>query len=192
MSLKCAVFIATSLDGFIARENGDLDWLPGGELPEEGVDEGISGEFQETDDGGYSDFIKDVDTLVMGRGTYEKVLTFGLWPYANLNVMVLSSNLIKFPDIVGEKVTSSSEIPQEIYSRLSGEGNKKLYIDGGKTIQRFIDAKLINEIIITQIPILIGTGISLFGKTNIDISLELIKSEVIKLGFVQTTYQVKY
>src|SRR3972149_6345223 len=122
-SVKVSVYIATSLDGFIARENGNLDWLlPGG-----------GGENRE--DYGYKAFIDTVDALVMGRNTYEKVLTFSDWPYGTKPVVVLSSRSLAIPAHIAKSVETISCTPTELVSRLAARGAKHLYIDGGKTIQ---------------------------------------------------------
>jgi dihydrofolate reductase len=122
--LKVSVFIATSIDGFIARENGDIDWLSGSEG--EGSDE----------DYGYQEYMDSVDVLVMGRNTYEKVLTFGQWPgdwpYGNKPIVVLSSRPLHIPDDLSETVESSSSPPAELVEQLSGRGANHLYIEGGK------------------------------------------------------------
>lgn len=174
---KQSVFIATSLDGFIARSNGDIDWLTEGEE--------FSGDF------GYSDFIASIDAVVIGRHTFEKVLSFGKWPY-NLHVAVLSSRTLKIPDRLQQKISHLSGSPAEIVSQLAGEGYEHLYIDGGKTIQQFLRAGLIQEMTITQIPILIGDGIPLFGPVEKDITLDHIATKTYDNGLVQSRYAVNH
>ncbi len=141
------VYIATSLDGFIAKKDGDISWLEN--MPQ------IKGE-----DYGYSLFIQKVDALVMGRNTFEKVLTFNSWPYKK-PVFVLSTTLKKIPKNLQTKVKIINKTPKEIVKFLSNKGLNNLYIDGGKTIQAFLKDELIDEIIITKIPITLGKGIPL-------------------------------
>lgn len=180
MSANAAVFIATSVDGYIARTDGNLDWL----------DE-ANATVPEGEDCGYADFMEEIDVLVMGRNTYEKVRSFGQWPYGEKPVVVLSRNHIEFPNDIPDCVTHSAESPVELHRRLGNEGARKLYIDGGITIQRFLRAGLIREIVITTIPILLGDGIPLFGSLDRDIRLTLQSSRTFECGFVQTTYRVQ-
>lgn len=181
--MKASVYIATTLDGYIARENGALDWLPGSDgKPEPGF---------ENEDFGYAEFTKSVDVLVMGRKTYELVLAFGQWPYSDLKVIVLSSSLSGLADNLPDSVQLMSADPSEVYSSLKQSGAKHLYIDGGKTIQGFLNAELIDEIIITKVPILIGKGVPLFANLNKDIRLKHLKTRSFENGFVQSHYSVK-
>ena len=180
--MKASVYIATSLDGFIARENGALDWLPGS---------GDGDEVADTDDDfGFNAFMDSIDVLVMGRNTYELVLAFGQWPYEGKRVIVLSNTLSKIADDLPTTVELRSCQPLELYRELESAGANHLYIDGGKTIQGFLAAGLINEIILTRIPVLIGTGIPLFGPLAEDIKLRHIETHSFKNGFVQSKYEV--
>lgn len=181
--MKASVYIATSLDGFIARENGDLDWLPGSQ-PGEG--EGSA------EDYGFQAFMDSIDVLVMGRNTYEMVLSFGQWPYGNKRVVVLSRSLTQISDKLPKTVELKSGSPSEIAKELQASGAKHLYIDGGKTIQGFLNAGLVQEIIITRIPVLIGQGIPLFGPVNEDLKLQHIETRSFENGFVQSKYQVSF
>lgn len=180
--MKVSVYIAISLDGYIARENGDLDWLPGSSGD---VDPEMSGE-----DYGYHAFIESIDMLVMGRGTFEKVLSFGPWPYGDKRVVVLSNSMKKLPADLPETVELRSGSAQEIYEALKGSGVKHIYLDGGKTIQGFIDAGLVSEMIITTIPVLIGRGIPLFGPLSRDRRLNHLETQSFKSGLVQSKYAV--
>ncbi len=178
MSIKASVFIATSLDGFIARANGDLDWLTGAEsAPSE-------------QDYGYQEFMDTVDTIVLGRNTFELVLTFDTWPYSGKKVVVLSSRLDAIPPHLGDSVEWLALPPRRLVERLAAQGATHLYVDGGKTIQGFLNAGLINELIITRIPILIGTGIPLFGPLNHDIRLAHVATRQFENGFVQSRYRI--
>jgi dihydrofolate reductase len=177
VALKTSVYIATSLDGFIARTNGDLDWLTG--------DHQTPGE-----DYGYQAFIDTVDVIVMGRHTFEQVLTFDHWPYPSQKVIVLSSRAITIPPELADGVEHASSAPDQLLSQLADRGFKHVYVDGGKTIQRFLDAHLIDELIITRIPILIGEGIPLFGPVRHDIRLHHVETRQFANGFVQSQYTI--
>lgn len=179
MSLKSSVFIATSLDGFIARTGGELDWL-----------DAANATVPKGEDCGYHALMESIDALVMGRKTYEKVLSFGQWPYGSTPVIALSKNKIKIPDQLAQTVSHSSESPKELCERLSNEGAKRLYIDGGITIQRFLTERLIDDLTITIIPIILGSGTPLFGDLEKDISLTHIATKTYNFGFVQLTYGV--
>ncbi len=178
MSIKASVFIATSLDGFIARADGDLDWLSGGESA------------STEQDYGYQEFMDSVDTIVIGRNTFEPVLTFDTWQYSGKKVVVLSSRPSAVPPHLTDSVEWLSLPPQRLVERLASQGAAHLYVDGGKTIQGFLNAGLINELIITRIPILIGGGIPLFGPLNHDIRLTHIATRQFENGFVQSRYRV--
>jgi dihydrofolate reductase len=179
MSARVSVFIATSLDGFIARKDGSLDWL---DAANETVPPG--------EDCGYREFMQSVDALVMGRNTFEKVLSFGDWPYGDTAVTVLSRNPISLPDSLPSTVKHSSEDPQTLCKRLSNEGVKHIYVDGGITIQRFLAVGLVDDILITVIPVLLGEGIPLFGPLAQDIPLKHTGTKTFDFGFVQLQYDV--
>ena len=176
MSIKFFVYIATSLDGFIAREHGELDWLP---------QSGQSGD----EDYGYQTFIDSIDTLVIGRGTFEKVLTFDPWPYAGKRVMVLSNSMTNVPDNVKSLVEISNLQPRELAAHLESTGSKAVYVDGGKTIQSFLRAGLIDQLTLFTVPVLIGRGLPLFGALNNDIKLELVSSRAFASGMVERVYR---
>jgi dihydrofolate reductase len=172
--MTVSVFIGTSLDGFIARPNGDLDFLPpGGGEPH-----------------GYNEFIASVDAIVIGRKTFETVLAMSPWPYGNKRVVVLSSEPLDLSVVVGGPVEQMSGPPAEIVSRLAASGAHHLYIDGGTTIQRFLCAGLIQRLIITRVPVLIGDGIALFGPLTGDIRLRHITTKHYPSGLVSSEYQV--
>ena len=171
--MKASVFIANSLDGFIARSNGALDWLP----PDGGEPHG------------YDEFIATVDALVIGRKTFETVLTFDAWPYGAKPVFALSTHTLA-PAPPGAVVERMSGDPAEIVSQLSARGIRHVYVDGGITIQRFLQAGLIQRLIITRVPVLIGEGIPLFGATHRDIELKHIATRHYASGLVQSEYAV--
>lgn len=127
----------------------------------------------------------------MGRKTYEKVLSFGIWPYGDTPVVVLSRKQISFPDQLPGTVSQSSEQPLELLHRLAGEGVQHVYVDGGLTIQGFLSEGLVDEITVTTIPVIIGEGMSLFGTVKLDIHLTHLRTTAFDFGFVQSTYAVK-
>jgi dihydrofolate reductase len=172
--MTVSVFVGTSLDGFIARPNGDLDWLPAG-----------GGEPH-----GYDEFIAGVDALVIGRKTFEKVLTFEAWPYGDKRVVVLSSRPVDLSAAHGGIVEHMAGPPAEIVSRLAARGVHHLYVDGGITIQRFLQAGLIQRLIITRVPVLIGDGIPLFGPLHRDVRLRHVATQQYPSGLVKSEYAV--
>ena len=167
------VYIATSLDGFIATENGGLDWL---EVPN-----------PDKSDYGYADFIKGIDALVMGRNTFEKVLTFGEWFYKK-PVFVLSNSLTEIPKDIADKAEIVKGDIASVIHKLNQQGYKNLYIDGGKVIQSFLREDLIDEIIITRVPVLLGKGIPLFGESEHSIMFKHTKTEVFNNMLVKSYY----
>ncbi len=177
--MKISVFIAISLDGYISRKDGSIDWL---NKANERVPSG--------EDCGFSEFFNSVDTLIMGRNSYEQVLTFKQWPYESKPVIVLSSKKISIPEFLPKTVSMSSESPKELVKRLSLNKTQHLYVDGGITIQRFLNAGLIDEMTITIIPILLGEGKPLFDKLDKDIHLNHLFTKAYDFGFVQTKYAV--
>ena len=178
--MKCSVYIATSADGFIAKPDGGIDWL----LQPEYEDAGKLGLV-------YNKFISTVDAVVMGRHSFEKILTFDEWYYEGTEVIVLTTKDVAVPENLTGKVRIESGSPQEIVAMLANEGKKHLYIDGGITIQRFLEAKLIDELTITVIPILLGSGIPLFGNAGMEQALELIELFTSDNGTIQKRYRVK-
>ena len=174
MNVRVSVYIATSLDGFIARKNGDIDWLSGGEGGE---------------DYGYAEFMSTVDVIVMGRNTYEKVLSFGGWPYQK-KVIVLTSRDLPVPADLPDKIERLHLSPGELIGELQSRDIRQIYLDGGVTLQRFLRAGLVDEMTITTIPVLIGEGLPLFGALDRDVRVELLRSQSFKNGFVQNKYRV--
>ena len=171
--MKASVFIGVSVDGFIARVNGDIDWLPvGGGEPH-----------------GYDEFMASVDALVIGRKTYETVLAYGGWFYGKKPVFVLSTRPLA-PAPPGAVVERMEGEPAGIAAALKARGIRHAYVDGGVTIQRFLRAGLIQRLIITRVPVLIGEGIPLFGAIPRDIVLEHVATRQYAGGLVQTEYTV--
>jgi dihydrofolate reductase len=172
--MMASVFIGTSLDGFIARPNGDLDFLPeGGGEPH-----------------GYNEFIASVDVIVIGRKTFETVLAYPEWPYGEKRVVVLSSRPVDLSAVRGGVVEQMSGPPAEIISKLGATGAHHLYVDGGITIQRFLRAGLIQRLVITRVPVLIGEGIPLFGSLPHDVRLRHVATQHYPSGLVKSEYQV--
>jgi dihydrofolate reductase len=172
--MKSKVYIGTSLDGFIARKNGDFSWLS-----QFANDEAIKA---------YEEFINTVDAIVIGKGTFEKVLTFPSWPYTK-KVFVLSTSIKEVPGSVKEKVIILSMQPKDLLSYLSGLGILNIYIDGGSVIQNFLKEDLVDELIIAKAPILIGSGIPLFGYLDIDLQFRHIRTQVQTNGLVRSYYE---
>ena len=172
--MKTTVYVGTSLDGFIAREDGDIDWL-------------VKFQNKEVHES-YGEFMNRIDAIVIGRGTYEKVLSFPEWPY-NKKVFVLSTTLKQIPNTLNEKVTLLSMKPKELLSHLSNKGFSNIYIDGGKVIQSFLKEDLIDELIVTKVPVLIGTGIPLFGYLDNDLQFQHIRTDMYSDGLVKSYYE---
>jgi dihydrofolate reductase len=172
--MTVSVFVGTSVDGFIARQNGSFDFLPadGGEPH------------------GYEEFMASVDALVIGRKTFETVLGLAAWPYGQKRVVVLSGRTVDLSAASGGVVEQMAGTPAEIVAKLAVSGAHHLYVDGGITIQRFLRAGLVQRIIITRVPVLIGDGIPLFGALPHDVRLRHVATRHYPSGLVQTEYQV--
>lgn len=178
MQKQNSVFIATSLDGYIADENGSLEWL-----------QSIPNPNNETM--GYEDFIQRMDALVMGRKTYETVLGFGIdWPYS-IPVFVLSTTLKDIPENLKEKVFLVKGTVHEVLNQIHEKGFQHLYIDGGKTIQNFLKEDVIDEMILTTIPVLLGGGSPLFSELQKSLSFELLESKTYLNQITQSHYKRK-
>ena len=193
--MKVSAFIAASVDGFIAKPDGDVEWLT-----PEGTPKDL--------DCGYDNFYAKIDVLILGRNSYEKCLTFSPWPYSTKKVVVLTSqptDTLALP----EKSPSSQQPMVEFYQSgtglknlqsllegLGSRGFKHAYVDGGKVIQSFIREKLLQTICITQIPVILGCGIPLFDSKSADeqpVKLKLLSTATIVPGnFLQYTYELDY
>ncbi len=171
--ITCTIFVGTSVDGFIAREDHSLDWLP---IPD-------------PEEHGYTAFLATVDAIVIGRNTFEVVLRHPQWPYSK-PVVVLSSRPWSGTLPTGAAVELMAGTPAEIVARLGARGMKHLYVDGGVTIQRFLEAGLIDRMVITRVPVVIGTGIPLFGPTTRDVHLEHVATRALAGGLVTSEYRV--
>jgi len=168
--MTVSVFVGASVDGFIARRNGELDFLPENAEPH-----------------GYEEFIASVDALVIGRNTFETVLGFPEWPYGDKRVVVLSSQPLDLSVAKGVVEQMSGE-PADIVAQLAASGSHHLYVDGGITVQRFLRAGLVNRLIVTRVPVLIGEGIPLFGPLTKDIRLRHVATRHYPSGLVQSEY----
>ncbi len=173
--MSVSVFVGVSVDGFLARPHGELDFLP-----------------EDAEPHGYDEFIASVDAIVIGRRTYETVLTFGAWPYGQKRVVVLSRQSLDLTILrsSGAVVEQMAGDPAEILARLAASGTSAVYLDGGLAIQGFLQAGLVNRMIITRVPVLIGQGIPLFGSLASDVRLRHVQTRSFPSGLVQTEYQV--
>lgn len=166
------VYIGTSVDGMIARRDGSLDWL--------------TSRGEAAGDAGYAEFNARVDTMLIGRGTYEVVLGFGGWPYEDKRVLVLSRTL---PDDADPRITVVRSLDEAI-DHLNRAGARGVYVDGGQTIQACLAAGLVDELTISRVPVLIGDGVPLFGPLDADVDLVHESTEVLGGGMVQSRYRV--
>ena len=170
--MRASVFVGTSLDGFLARPNGELDFLDaGGNEPH-----------------GYEEFIATVDAIVIGRNTFDVVLGFGTWPYQK-PVFVLSTRALP-PVPAGARVEQLSGEPRDIVRRLEARGFGHIYVDGGVTIQRFLEAGLIHRLIVTRVSVLIDRSLPLFGPLTRDVLVRHVATRNYGGGLVQTEYEV--
>ncbi|WP_299493891.1 dihydrofolate reductase family protein [uncultured Shewanella sp.] len=186
--MKCSVFIATSTDGYIAKLDGNVDWLH--------TTGNIEAEMADEQDMGFYDFIASVDCMVMGRKSMEMISKMNLspenWPYGSIRIIVLSRSVTQPPKNLFDKVEMFAGDIVPLMHQLSLEGYHHAYIDGGVTITAFLKAKLINEMIITQAPILLGKGVPLFGEMSQAITLKKAKVKAFPNDFIQVSYQVEY
>lgn len=167
---SCFVFIATSVDGFIARKDGGIDWLKLVERPGE--------------DYGFQAFFDTIDTLVIGRGTYDIVRAFDSWPYPGKRVVVMTHR----PLVPIANETFFDGEPAALVAQLGAEGVKRIYVDGGKVISQFLDAGLIEQLTISQVPVLLGSGLPLFS-SGVEQRLTLVESRTFASGLVRTTWR---
>jgi dihydrofolate reductase len=172
--MSVSIFIGTSLDGFIARHSGSFDFLPAG-----------GGEPH-----GYDEFMAEIDALVIGRHTFETVLSFDHWPYGDKRVVVLSSRAVDLSGVVGGIVEQMAGEPADIVAGLAATGAHRLYVDGGITIQRFLRAGLVDRMTITRVPVLIGEGIPLFGALPHDLALDHVATTAYASGLVKSEYRM--
>lgn len=176
--IKVSVFMAASLDGYIARPDGDVAWLHDSVAP-----------MPEGDDAGYAAFYATIDVLVLGRGSFEKVLTFEPFPY-DKPVVVLSRSMTAVPERLRAQVTIESAAPRALVMKLAAQGYQHIYLDGGQVIQSFLREGLVDALTITRIPLLLGAGRPLFGHLTADVPLRHLRTQSWPNGFVQSTYAV--
>lgn len=171
------VFIATSLDGFIARPDGDIAWLVGRPTPE-------------GEDFGYAAFMDGIGALVMGRQSFDNVVNYPEWPYP-VPVIVLSRSpeAVKVPAALREQVRASSAAPADLLRDLGGQGVRRVYVDGGQVVRAFLAEGLIRRMIITLIPVLLGEGRPLWGHGAGDVELNLVGTRQFANGFVEVEYR---
>ena len=172
--MKVFVYIGTSLDGFIAKKDGNIDWLV-----QFANDEAIAA---------YKEFINGIDAIIIGRGTFEKVLSFPAWPYEK-EVFVLSNSIKLAPEEKKGEVTVLSMKPAELLSHLSNKGFSTVYVDGGKVIQDFLKEDLVDELIISKVPIVLGSGIPLFGYLDSEIQFSHVRTKIQSNGLVRSYYE---
>jgi dihydrofolate reductase len=175
--MKTNVYIATSLDGFIAKKDGNLDWL--NEIPN-----------PDGSDFGFSEFLSTIDAIVMGKNTYEKILTFPEWPYIK-PVFVLSNTIKTLPESLTKKAELMSGNPGEILINLKKMNFQSVYIDGGLTINEFLKEDLIDILIITRIPVVLGNGIPLFSSLHNELQFEHVDTIVYNSSLVKSCYKRK-
>jgi dihydrofolate reductase len=174
--MRATVFVGTSLDGFIARKDGSFDFLPadGGEPH------------------GFPEFLASVDAIVMGRNTFETVMSMEGWFYGDKRLVVLSHRPLDLSAALsrGGRVEQMSGRPQEIVAALAAQGVAHIYVDGGVTLQEFLRAGLVQRFVITRVPVLIGEGIPLFGALPRDVRLRHVATRHFPSGLVQSEYEV--
>ncbi len=174
--MEHVVYIATSIDGYIAGPDGDLDWLQMVPNPDQ-------------DDFGFAEFLDGIDALVMGRTTFETVLGFGgEWPYS-VPVHVWSRGTVVIPERLKERVSPISGTAAEVSGILEQSGARRIYVDGGRTIQSFLRADRIDELTITTIPIVLGGGTRLFDLLDSPLRFDLVRTRTHLNQLVMSTYR---
>jgi len=182
MDMWSKVFIAKSLDGYIAGPNGEIDWLD--PKPDENKPEDASGE-----DMGFGALMEEVDAIVMGRVTFEFVRDYdGAWPYLK-PLYVLSNSLSEVPERLQDKVTLVLGSLSEALEKIHQNGHLKLYVDGGQVIHSFMKEDLIDEMFITTVPVVLGGGIPLFRDLPTRLEFQHVKSESFFGFYVQDHYK---
>ena len=179
-SFTGSVFLGMSVDGFIARLDGDIGWLTGGDTSGGPPDDGAGGDF------GFGEFVSAIDALVMGRSTYEFLQPLDEWPYQGKPVHVISTTLHarrRRPD-------HRARLVREAVAALEAAGCRRVYVDGGRTVHTFLAAGLIGDLTLSRVPVLIGTGHTPFGELPADIRLEHVRTQTFPGGMVQSTYRV--
>src|SRR5262249_16641348 len=168
------VFIATSIDGYISRTNGSIDWLAPAE---------DAAAYQR-----FETFLATVMAVVMGRNTFQQVLGFGQWPYREIPVYVLSRSLSQLPNSSPRTVCLRNCSPEDLIAELGSQKFQRGYVDGAETVKRFLEKDLIDELTITRLPILLGSGRTLFGAVPFDLQYEHVSTQTFSTGAVQSKY----
>jgi dihydrofolate reductase len=172
------VFIATSLDGYIARPDGDIAWLTGLPVPE-------------GEDFGHAAFMDGIGAIVMGRATFDTARAFPVWPYTvPVTVMSRTPHAVDVPEPLRPTVQVTAKAPRAILQRLGAEGATRVYVDGGQVVRAFLSAGLVRRIVLTRVPVFLGAGLPLFGHGAGDIAANLVECRHWPNGFVQTTYRL--
>jgi dihydrofolate reductase len=169
--MRISVFVGVSVDGFMARPDGTFDFL------DQGGNEAH----------GYEEFFASVDTLAIGRKTFDTIRAFPEWPYGDKRVVVLSGGPVEF---AGRRIETMSGAPGEVAARLEASGARHVYLDGGITIQGFLRAGLVDRLVVTRVPVLIGEGRPLFGALPHDVRLRHVATRSYPSGLVQSEYEV--
>ncbi len=180
-SFTGSVFLGMSVDGFIARLDGDIGWLTGGDTSGGPPDDGAGGDF------GFGEFVGQIDALCMGRSTYEFLQPIDEWPYQGKPVHVISTTLQPGAD---DRITVHGSFEAAV-AAFEEAGYRRLYVDGGRTVHTFLAAGLIGDLTLSRVPVLIGTGHTPFGELAADIRLEHVRTQTFPGGMVQSTYRVR-
>jgi len=182
---KASVYIATTVDGYIADKDGSVEFL----------NQYQSSASEADGDMGFADFLNSIDLLIMGRKTFDQVISFGddLWPYGDRQVWIWSRNpsVVKIPQIRSSNAVAVSAAPNELMRIAQQKGYRHVYVDGGTTIQQFLQQDCIDDLVLTRVPLLLGEGIPLFLKTP-RLSLEHVSTKSYSNGLVQSHYLVKH
>lgn len=186
--MKCSVFIATSVDAYIADKNGGVDWLHTAGDP--------NADMGNNADMGFARYLSSVDCMVMGRKCMDMIASMNLtpeqWPYGSIKVVVLSHTLKQPPKSLKDKVEMYGGDITDLVAQLEQQGFNHAYIDGGATITSFLNQKLINEITITQAPVLLGQGIPLLGRLDNKPEMAVVEMTAFANNFVQIKYHLNY
>ena len=180
LAMQGSVYICTSLDGYIATKDGSTSFLDELPPPEDG------------NDLGFGAFMASVDVMIMGRNTFDKVLSFGkdVWPYGETKLVVWSRGEVEIPDYRQATVSCSSLSPSDLFAKLEKEGFKRAYIDGGITVQKFLEAGLVTDICLSRAPVLLGSGIPLFAQDGKTTKLKHLETTSAQNGIVSSKYEV--
>jgi dihydrofolate reductase len=174
------VFVATSLDGFVAREDGSIDWLTA-----------FDARIPPGEDCGWRAFIDGLDALVMGRATFAQVMRFDPWPYGQLPVVAMSRQPLEVPQALADRVTVTTDSPNAVLDMLARRGLRRVGVDGGRLVQAFLCAGLVDELTVTTVPVLIGRGRPLFGPLPADLPLDPLQVRHFPFGLVQVTWRLR-